>query len=353
MARSRVLVLAFAASAAIALVLSTTIALADGADTDGDGVPDAIELATQRSVAATSSGDEFNISSRLVSGNLEDQFELSYKAGTFNLWYAQTNGGTSEYTLQLRRLVEWNDTNGNGQIDSGEVTGPNITLGNAAFQNVPAIRSNSTNADGGRIFTFTIPSQSREVVLNLTVAQRFMRIGNDRVLTPMEVKMDVSINHSFAPPRAGAGVGLEMRLTTLGQVQYGNRSWDDLNGFAKNDASMSVTTGSSAGTATVFFGWSESAFANGRQIPAGFTSSQLGPNTYELYLGYPVGLAQANVKIVHDPTFGVESAVYEHIIGTPAPLQGDAILYAGSFAAVAVFVVLTIFLTNRLRKKGE
>ncbi len=351
MARMRVLLRALAASAAFALVLASTLAVAAETDSDGDGVPDSIESATQRSVAASASGDELNISSRLVSASLEDQFDVSYKSGEFRVRYDLTGGGSSEFDLEFRNIVEWFDTNGNGQIDDGDQIAVTTPLGSTAFGDIPVNRSESSNADGGRVFTFLVRSKTNEITLRLTIAQRFMRLTNDRVLTPMEMKMDITINHVFVTE--GASVGVEMRLDTGDDVEYGDSSWDDAHGFAMGDGAVSVSSGSADQAATTFFSWSKTALADGTRIPVTLTSTQREPDSYDLYLAYPLESPQTRVTILHDPTLGVESAVYNIIVGTPPPLQADLVLYAGSLAAIALLLGLTIVFANRRRKREE
>jgi hypothetical protein len=347
--RSQPLLFAFAASASLALILASSVAVVRAADSDGDGVPDDIELATQRTVAATWSASAINISSSLTSGRLSDDFELSYQAGTFDLWYDQPGVGSASYRLRLLNLVEWVDLNGNGRIDPGEVMGTSI-LGGAAFGNVPIIGSNTSNADGGRVYTFTIRSNTRDVTLNLTIAQRFMRLG-DRVLTPMEAKLDLTVNHTFA--RTNASLGIEMQINTQDQVQFSNRSWDEDNGFAQSDSSVNFT-GPPGRAASVFLSWATTAFADGVRIPVGLTSRQIGAtNGYDLYLAYPMSPAQPGVKIVHDPELGVDSGVYRSILAQMPALQGDLALYAGSVVAIAALVVVSIVVARRRRKKPE
>ncbi len=351
MARVRAIVVAFAASAAVALLLASTLAVADGNDADGDGVPDSLEAATQRTVAATASGDEFNISSRLGDGRIEDAFEVSYKAGTFEVWYERTGGQIGSYELQIRNLVEWMDTNGNGRIDAADQVYASTVLGGDAFGNVPILRSNTSNADGGRVYNFVIRSTGGEVTLNVTVAQRFMRLSPNRVLTPMEVKMDIMIDHTITHP--GASVGLEMRMDTDGSVQSDERSWDDTNGFAKDEGSLSIARGPAGESTTVFFGWSKTATANGVTIPVSLTSAALDPESYDVYFAYPMESPQTRVAIVHDPTLGVDSAAYRDILAQTPELRGDLPLYAGSVAVVALLVTLTIFVAGRRKKREE
>ncbi len=350
MVRSRVLVVAFAASAAFTLLLASTVAVADG-DSDSDGVPDAIESETQRNVVAVAAGDEFDISSRLVNAPAADQFDLTYKAGTFDVWYERAGGGTTGFELEMRNIVEWIDANGNDRLDSGEVRAPfPVAFGNAQVNHTTVL-----NADGGRVNFLNVTSNDGQITLNLTVAQRFMRLSAERVLTPMEVKMDITIDHGRQ--LADANLGIEMRVDTENRVEYNNRSWDEDNHFATSpsgEASMNVTGGPAGRAATAFFSWSKKALADGREIPVDVSSwKDPEPNTYDLYLAYRVDSVVPRVRIVHDPTFGVESAAYEDVIHRVPPLQGDTILYGVSLAAIAVLVLGTFILANRRTKKRE
>jgi len=124
MVLTRAAAIAIASSAALAVVLASSVAVADGTDSDGDGVPDQLEDATQRTVAASVTGDQFSVSSHLGSGAVEDEFDLSYHAGTFSLWYTQSGGVDSSYELQVANLQTWQDLNGNGRMDPERCPGP-------------------------------------------------------------------------------------------------------------------------------------------------------------------------------------------------------------------------------------
>src|SRR5256885_2417200 len=174
---TRAAAIAFASSAALAVVLASSVAVADGTDSDGDGVSDGLEDATQRTVAASAAGDEFNVSSHLGTAPEEDQFDLSYHAGTFEVWYSQTGGIASSYELEVLNLIAWKDGNANGRIDPGEVV-RTIALGPAAFSDVRVVASNRTEVDAGRVFRFLAPSRDANVTLNVTVGQRFERIDD-------------------------------------------------------------------------------------------------------------------------------------------------------------------------------
>src|SRR5256886_8777034 len=192
--RSRQVVLAAAAAGAAALLIGSTLAVLTlrpaVVDSDGDGVPDSVEAATQRTVVAETAGDTFTIVSRLASAPYQDQFEVSYKAGTFVVTYERARGSDSAYQLELRNLVEWNDINQNNRIDPGETVGVGTTLGTTAFANAPVTKTEVDSADGGHVTELSIRSTTANMTLNVTVAERFMRLSSTRVLTPMEVKLD-------------------------------------------------------------------------------------------------------------------------------------------------------------------
>src|SRR3989441_811949 len=264
--RSRQVVLAAAAAGAAALLIGSTLAVLTlppaESDSDGDGIPDSVEAATQRNVVAASVGDEFSIVSRLASAPFSDQFQVSYEAGTFFVSYQPARGSDSSYQLDL-------------------------------------------TVDG------------------VTVSP-------------------------------GASLGLDVRINTTKSLEYGNRSWDDVNEFADGEAGINVTGGPEASPATVFFSWSKSAIADSLEIPVSYSNFSTGvPNSYELYLAYPLTKARSPVRLVHDPVLGVDSAAYKGVVTRPPELQGDLVLYAGSLAAAVILVALTVIVADRRRKKRE
>jgi len=230
----------------------------------------------------TSSGDAFNVSSRIERGDLEDQLELSYKAGAFTVWYEQREGVSSGYDLEIRNLVEWNDAMETDESMTAKWSAQ-PPLGSAAFADAPVVRSNSTSADGGRTFNFVVHSRMDEVILNVTIAARFMRMG-DIVLTPMEANLNITIHHTLVHP--AAKIGIELAMGTQGHVQYPPHSWTKRNGFARNEASVNVTGERSDRSASVFFSWTTNAVADGAPTQVTLASRQSSSDSYSLYLAY-------------------------------------------------------------------
>ena len=348
MVLTRAAAIAFASSAALAVVLASSVAVADGTDSDGDGVPDQLEDATQRTVAASVTGDQFSVSSHLGSGAVEDEFDLSYHAGTFSLWYTQSGGVDSSYELQVANLQTWQDLNGNGRMDPGEVS-RTTTLG-PAFTNARVVASNRTDADGGVVYTFLVRSNDGNVSLNVTLAQRFERIDG-AILSPMEARLDLSVRQGLAT--SGENLALGFRMGTYETPHLEDHSWHEAcSCFAADEHEINITASGEGSASTVFFSWSNKAVAGGTSIPVAFTGPSAS-NPYGLTLSYSLGTSAPASTVVQHTTLGVRSAVYE-IRRTASPeVRGDLPLFAGTFAAVATLVGVTIVLASRRAKHRE
>ena len=348
MVLTRAAAIAIASSAALAVVLASSVAVADGTDSDGDGVPDQLEDATQRTVAASVTGDQFSVSSHLGSGAVEDEFDLSYHAGTFSLWYTQSGGVDSSYELQVANLQTWQDLNGNGRMDPGEVS-RTTTLG-PAFTNARVVASNRTDADGGVVYTFLVRSNDGNVSLNVTLAQRFERIDG-AILSPMEARLDLSVRQGLAT--SGENLALGFRMGTYETPHLEDHSWHEAcSCFAADEHEINITASGGGSASTVFFSWSNKAVAGGTSIPVAFTGPSAS-NPYGLTLSYSLGTSAPASTVVQHTTLGVRSAVYE-IRRTASPeVRGDLPLFAGTFAAVATLVGVTIVLASRRAKHRE
>ena len=352
MVRSRRVIWSFAFSTAVALALALAsgVAQSQAHDADNDSIPDAVETATQRVVSAVAQRGGLSFTSRLVSAPSEDQFGVSFSDGKFDVYYVKPGGGGVSYTLELKSLVQWLDENGNGLVDDGEIV-PSESLGSSAFGDVNSSHVEMPNEDGGRVHYLNVTSRTGLVSLNLTVAERFMRLSANRILTPMEVKVDIEINRPAM--QVGAYIGIEFRMETGEDVEYSDVTWDELHDFAVDDAAMNVTGGPPNAPSLAFFSWAETATVDGSQIPVDWmTRSGSEAGEYDLYLFYLTG-GQSVVQLVHDPTIGVRSAAFEDVVSRPPPLQADYILYGGTLAAMAVLVIGTIVFANRRRKKRE
>ena len=349
MVLTRAVAIAVASSAAFALVLASSVGQAEGTDSDNDGVPDELEDATQRTVAASVAGDQFSVSSHLGSGSVEDQFDLSYRAGTFSLWYTQSGGVDSSYELQLANLQTWRDLNGNGRMDPGEVS-RTTALGSSAFTGARVAASNRTEKDGGVVYSFLVRSNDGNVTLNVTLAQRFERI-DDAILSPMEARLDLSLNQPVATFGENLALGFGMGTHTTPRLE--DHSWHEAcSCFAVDEHEINITASGEGSPSTVFFSWSDTAVAGGTSIPVTFSGPSAG-NPYGLTLSYALETSAAPSPIVQHTMLGVRSAVYEIRRTTTPEVRGDLMLFLGSLAAVAALVGLTIVVSSRRAKRRE
>jgi hypothetical protein len=347
---ARAAVIAIASSAALAMVLASSLAAAEGTDSDNDGVPDDIEDATQRTVAVNVLGDQFSVSSRLGTAPVEDRFDLAYRAGTFVVWYNQRGGSPSMYRLELLSLVAWNDANGNGRIDPGELVGT-TPLASTAFAGSPVVNSTRIDpADGGRIYGFAMRSHDGNATLSVTMAERFTRVDNV-ILTPMEARVDIAMTSAAVP--SGAKLGIQFRMSASARPYLMEHSWDEDHGFAADERAVNVTEHAGDRSATSFFSWSNTAKVGGAATPVVLVNGIAEYNPYEMTLIYGPGPTPTGTEVLQRTTLGVHSAVYEIIRASVPPVRADPLLYAGTIAAVSVLVALSIVLANRRRRNRE
>lgn len=333
---------------AAAIVLASSFAAADGSDADGDGVSDGVEDATERTVAALESGDGFSVSSRLGTGSLADQYELSYRAGTFVVWYTQSGGMSSSYVLEVRNLFWWADANGDDQIDQSEVLEP-TQLGSEAFGESNVTRSTHIDEDGGPVIHFSMASKTLEVTLDVTMAQRFARLGNV-TLAPTEAKMDITIQPLTSHP--GASVAIELRMFTEDDVAFEAQSRDERNGYGPSGQAVSVTAGNGDRAASAFFSWANEASVAGTSIPVTFSSTSSDSNSnHSLWFAYPHGTMQASPQIVHQVSMGVQSVVHDVFESSLPDIRGDVLLYSVTFVTMAAALGSGSVLVRRHRSK--
>ncbi len=362
-ARRRVVV-ALALSIAAALALASMAAVVASPQTAPPSVPaSSFPAQVRRNVVwygvPVASPRSVHIESTSENASAPDDFQISYQAGNFTLVYQRVASGpiTTEYTMSINGLLEWNDSSGDGNVQEGTPVAY-TPLGAGAFGRYPITHAQSTAAGGVQVNSFTIVSNRGDLTLNLTIADGFVELPSGQILTPMEAKLTIRIDHNMT--RSDTRLSLQMGITTSQKLSLDNQSWDDQQDFSSDDRALNVTNDAGASSSSAYFAWSNTATVNGQTgtvIPSGPSENQTMPGSgaYDLYLTYPQqapGVTQ--VHIVHDPTIGVVSAAY--LIGppkgSPLPFQGDALVYVASLVAIAAVVAGTAVLVSRRRSKG-
>ncbi len=297
-----------------------------------------------------------HIESLSIGAVTPDEFQITYADGNFTLVYQRTAGGpiTSQYTLGVKGLLEWNDSAGDGRPAEGAVA--YTELGSGAFGRYPVQHLVWAAPNNVQVDSFLVLSNKGDVALNLTIANGFVVLPSRQTLTPMEAKLSLEINHTMTMP--GTRLALHVSLSTDQNLTLGNQSWDDLNEWSSDDHSVNITNPGDAGSSSAYFAWSDNATVNGevgRVLPSGPTRNETSGD-YDLYLSYPkASSGSLQLHIVHDPTIGVVSAAYLSSLQptpeSPLPFRGDALVYAVSLAAIAAVVAATALLVRRRDRK--
>jgi len=283
-----------------------------------------------------------------------DEFTLTYAMGTFSLEYERVAGGpvTSNYSVTLKSLLEWDDKNGNGFVDEDEIL-EEFPLGGTAFGGAPIQHVQSAMPSGAEVHSFLIHTNNEEVTVNLTVSETFLQLSPQKILTPMEVKLTFDIRHTFV--RLGARLALEVAMDTDDKVKIEDHSWDEEHDFSEGDRAINITSESDSESSSVFFAWSTTATVDGVSGPVAVTGpeSEGGGSGYQLYIAYPRGSNPARAQVIHDPVMGIVSAAYASLLALPPPrvLQPDYLLYGASLAAVAGLVAASVVLVRRRRAR--
>lgn len=293
-----------------------------------------------------------HIESTSTNASQPDDFQISYQNGNFTLVYQRAANGpvTTQYTLTLNGLVEWNDTSGEGNFQDGTIVAY-TPLGPGAFGRYPITHTESTTADGVHVNTFGMVSNKGDVALNLTIADGFVSVKSGEWLTPMEAKLSFLMSHTMSLPNTQ--FSLQLGISTDQSLTLWNQSWDDLNEFSTDDHSVNITSRDVSNPSSAFFAWSNTATVNGveeRVIPTEL--NETAPGDYNLLLTYPrPATGSPQITIVHDPTIGVVSEAYYHPQQpSPLPFQAEPLVYGISLVAIAALVAATAFFVNRRRK---
>jgi hypothetical protein len=340
----------FALLATGAFTLASFAALADGADSDGDGISDAVEAATARNLNGLGIPEgRFRVQSVSVGAapdGHDDEFSLLFERGTFAVEYrprADREDGIL-YELTLKRLVEV-------IYDGGDIGGGDIVQEWDLTNEYWAVTTvNTTTVDGGRQFRFTaypvpeVPT-SRNLTLTVTASSRFVRNGQILV-SPMEVKVDISIRGwMYDAPNSELALKIEV-ATEAQNTQIEEQSLDEIRGWTSDESQLNV----SGELGSIFFSWSNTAIVDSGIAAVGSTNLAPSGGGTEFFLIY--GRGQVTY---HTSKMGVESAAFWTLVNRanqPPPLSWNPVLYALGVAAIAGLVAATVVLSRRRRREN-
>lgn len=262
--------------------------------------------------------------------------------------------------LEIRRLLEYRDTNGDGAYDPGEPIAREVSYAQPespfAFffpfgenfvdlqlpydwnftspegdLTIGALFANDSLLDALQGFRITVGDGTPA---NLTVdSYLFLRPSTFKgiPLTPTVLKLDLYVGHHSGFAASDTAVALEMRLSST-QQRFSSTS---------NASSESVSTSSAA--ATAFFTWDSNATVDGASAPV--RSTILTPTESEtiVYLSYPRGGV-----IWHDPVLGLGTAAERGPgDGDGQPPSSDMVLWIALAGALIAGAILGVTLLRR------
>jgi len=317
--------------AAIAVLLSSGAARASG-DADGDGIPDDVEAATARNVFVHDSPAGFQMESRSVGAVRDDAIQVGYTDGKFTVAYFPnaTGAKTLSYQLEFRGILEVYQENGEWK----EWSRHDISMDSATVR-----QSEVRTLDGEREVLYSVSSLSDNVTITLGSVTRFARIAGDRLLSPMEVKVDIAIR-GWTYERSDSRLAVQVEISGTSPPRTDETSDDESAGWATDEASVRVASGPDS----LFFAWDKTATVDNVSRPVEVTPLEPSGGGYEMRFMY----ARGDV-IVHDPKVGAVSSAFWSIWSrqTPTAPAFDATFYILGIGVAAGLIGITVLLRRR------
>jgi hypothetical protein len=270
-------------------------------------------------------GDRIRL--RLDGDNIRFRFDLQEEIGSVE--------SEAEMRVELERVFEFRDENGDGRFDAGDDVREEYDQGELELVDIAPVQTESGGVEGWEVtalYDFVDFPGS-------TLAFRVTAFGNLTTFQglqqrPVDLKLDL-VFVAFPYTEGDTLPGIELKLESEAHEQ------PEISG-----TSASFT----AGNLTAVFSWKTVAEVDGVETDVGTTVVELPaeadePNERVFSVTYAYA---RGADITHDPTFGFLRSPFEVVAG----VLGDVGLYLlGVLAAVAVFAALAV--TARRRKVKE
>lgn len=265
--------------------------------------------------------------------------------------------------LQVRRILEYRDTDGNQKYDPGEPAVQEIPLSQPQAPFVATRPLTRNGSDMELPYTWNVSSDNYNITLgalfagdplldelysfriavgngaplNLTIDSfLFLRPTTYKgiPLTPSEVKLDISMSDIRY---AANDTELALELT-FQSAQYR---------IGLNATGVSETLSMSSAAAEAFFAWSSNATVDGRLISVGSTTRATNDSARTIYLSYGRG-----ARIEHDPVLGL--ALKPSGVSQPPPETGNlqtTALWFLILAPISLAIGVASFVLFRRRRR--
>ena len=294
---------------------------------------------------------EFKIESEAKSGNTKDKIEVKFETNgklEFDLKYytkVDDNKTKLRFRFKIDKLIEY--------IENGTEPG---------YQPGEEVNVVSLKEIGWKPLAYTTDNTT-EIVTAETVDGMFKLVVKyspslvqDRnfTLTPNALKIDIYVNN-FPYTNNGSMLAIETKLKTVAKMEIKNQSFEEENGFSKDEKEVALQAGDFQG----YFSWAEYAMADGKTvavIPSKFIDASgeendldVGETASKMFFAFN---ATAPKSVYWDPKLGVVSV--SAIEALSQILQG--VNSNPSFTPISTWVMVVALLSvglisRKLRKR--
>jgi predicted transcriptional regulator len=276
-----------------------------GADEDNDGIDDELEKMNERSLDVQVSNESVSIQSESRQGQQKDKYEVTIQKDeghlSFSLTYhSDSNLLASEISIKLvlERIIEYNDTNGNGIYDAAS---------DSIVQAVDLVTFGSFTHDqmvfegNVSVHHLVIRAAADMFIVDIWIGDGFFTVNNT-IVTPAQLKLGITLD-AFPFLNATSQLAIEVSMEYNEEVQENSETEDELLGLDTNETS--IETKKTASNVGGYFSWSEQATVDSitRSVNASTVLHGSEPN-HLVYLTYPRG-----ALIIHDPKVGFSGII--------------------------------------------
>jgi hypothetical protein len=273
------------------MLVLPSIAIASINDSDGDQIDDSLELRMERKVVLETEAYKVKVHSEFRNATRQNEWELQLSTDEgvkLELGFSTRISALKreiESELELYRLFEFADADGDGMLTAGEEL-QTIDLRSASFS-MPSV-TNITSQDGEKGYRLSAQLLNQAYALKV-FADFFPKhaLIDGAAVTPTEAKVTFTMS-GFQYTRPNSQLALRLKMSSESEM---GESQDPVGGESEVHIRSANATG--------FFSWSTDAKVDSvpKPVKSSVTTTLKGRF---ITLSYPRG-----TEIIHDPKLGV------------------------------------------------
>ncbi len=260
-----------------------------------------------RELNCTSEHNRSRIRSQWNQNRTQDAFEIDFITDplpTIKLDYqptAKPHDIQLTFTFTIEKIIEFNDVNSNSRYDHTDTIESTYEFENIDFTDIEYNTINQTTNTS--LLYMKTQTTDGIFTIELAIANNFTQFNN-QYLTPAEMKIDFTIqNYSYQ--NTTSSLALLMIITTEHNLSVQQESFDEKQGYVKNESAMNISSNKYTG----FFSWINTALIDGTLQPvyANYLKEEYTTDTAKEHIQYLSFTYPQGSTIIHDPKIGVIS----------------------------------------------